>query len=121
VTCSEPGPVAAFTGWCAAHGRTALPASPRRLRRFWRPKAGRGLAVNILRLCHAALHYLHLLVGDQRSKPLRIGNVERQQTLQVVIMHRHDDVGVVHRTAGGTMCRKDFAAAVQRQAPYRPA
>ena len=58
VTCSEPGPVAvaAFTGWCGAHGRTVLPASPETVAAFLAPDAGRGFAVNTLRLCHAALH-----------------------------------------------------------------
>jgi hypothetical protein len=123
MTCSGPGPVAvaAFTGWYAAHGRTALPVSPETVAAFLAPDAGRGFAVNTLRLCYAALHYLHLLVGNQRSKALNISNVERQQTLHVVIKHRRDDGGVVHLTAGGATCREDCVTAVQSPAPYRPA
>jgi len=55
--------VAAFTAWCAAHGRTALPASPETVAAFLAAEAGRGLAVNTLRLRHAGLRYLHLLAG----------------------------------------------------------
>ena len=55
--------VAAFTGWCAAHGQTALPAAPETVAAFLAAEAGRGLAVNTLRLRHAALRYLHLLAG----------------------------------------------------------
>jgi hypothetical protein len=78
VTCSELGPVRGrgLTGWCAAHSRTVLPASPETVAAFLAPDAGRGFAVNTLCLCHAALHYLYLLVGDQRSKALKIGNVK---------------------------------------------
>ena len=43
--------------------RTALPASPETVAAFLAAEAGRGLAVNTLRLRHAALRYLHLLAG----------------------------------------------------------
>ena len=55
--------VARFTEWCAAHGQTALPASPQTVAAFLAAEAGKGLAVNTLRLRHAALRYLHLLAG----------------------------------------------------------
>ena len=55
--------VAAFTQWCAAHSQTALPAAPETVAAFLAAEAGRGLAVNTLRLRHAALRYLHLLAG----------------------------------------------------------
>ena len=55
--------VAAFTDWCAAHRQTALPASPETVAAFLAAEAGKGLAVNTLRLRHAALRYLHLLAG----------------------------------------------------------
>ena len=55
--------VAAFTDWCAAHRQSALPASPETVAAFLAAEAGRGLAVNTLRLRHAALRYLHLLAG----------------------------------------------------------
>jgi integrase len=55
--------VAAFTQWCAAHAQVALPASPETVAAFLAAEAGRGLAVNTLRLRHAALRYLHLLAG----------------------------------------------------------
>jgi integrase len=55
--------VARFTAWCATHARTALPASPETVAAFLAAEAGRGLAVNTLRLRHAALRYLHLLAG----------------------------------------------------------
>ena len=55
--------VAAFTDWCAAHRQTALPAAPETIAAFLAAEAGRGLAVNTLRLRHAALRYLHLLAG----------------------------------------------------------
>ncbi len=55
--------VAAFTKWCAAHAQVALPASPETAAAFLAAEAGRGLAVNTLRLRHAALRYLHLLGG----------------------------------------------------------
>ena len=55
--------VARFTEWCAAHRQTALPASPDTVAAFLAAEAGRGLAVNTLRLRHAALRYLHLLAG----------------------------------------------------------
>jgi integrase len=55
--------VAAFTDWCMAHRQTALPASPETIAAFLAAEAGRGLAVNTLRLRHAALRYLHLLAG----------------------------------------------------------
>jgi integrase len=55
--------VAAFTDWCAAHTRTALPAAPETIAAFLAAEAGKELAVNTLRLRHAALRYLHLLAG----------------------------------------------------------
>jgi integrase len=55
--------VARFTDWCAAHRQTALPATPETVAAFLAAEAGRGLAVNTLRLRHAALRYLHLLAG----------------------------------------------------------
>ena len=55
--------VAAFTEWCAVHMQTALPAAPETVAAFLAAEAGRGLAVNTLRLRHAALRYLHLLAG----------------------------------------------------------
>jgi integrase len=55
--------VAAFTEWCAVHVQAALPASPETVAAFLAAEAGRGLAVNTLRLRHAALRYLHLLAG----------------------------------------------------------
>jgi site-specific recombinase XerD len=55
--------VAAFTDWCALHRQAALPASPETIAAFLAAEAGRGLAVNSLRLRHAALRYLHLLAG----------------------------------------------------------
>jgi integrase len=55
--------VARFTDWCGAHRQTALPASPETVAAFLAAEAGRGLAVNTLRLRHAALRYLHLLAG----------------------------------------------------------
>ena len=55
--------VAAFTEWCAIHRQTALPAAPATVAAFLAAEAGRGLAVNTLRLRHAALRYLHLLAG----------------------------------------------------------
>ena len=55
--------VARFTEWCATHRQTALPASPQTVAAFLAAEAGRGLAVNTLRLRHAALRYLHLLAG----------------------------------------------------------
>ena len=55
--------VAAFTGWCTMHAQTALPASPETVAAFLAAEAGKGLAVNTLRLRHAALRYLHLLAG----------------------------------------------------------
>jgi len=55
--------VAAFTEWCAVHIQTALPAAPATVAAFLAAEAGRGLAVNTLRLRHAALRYLHLLAG----------------------------------------------------------
>jgi integrase len=55
--------VAVFTDWCAVHRQTALPASPETVAAFLATEAGRGLAVNTLRLRHAALRYLHLLAG----------------------------------------------------------
>ncbi len=55
--------VARFTEWCAAHRQTVLPASPDTVAAFLAAEAGRGIAVNTLRLRHAALRYLHLLAG----------------------------------------------------------
>jgi integrase len=55
--------VARFTEWCAIHCQTALPASPATVAAFLAAEAGSGLAVNTLRLRHAALRYLHLLAG----------------------------------------------------------
>ena len=55
--------VARFTDWCYEHRQTALPASPETVAAFLAAEAGRGLAVNTLRLRHAALRYLHLLAG----------------------------------------------------------
>jgi integrase len=55
--------VAAFTEWCAAQRQTALPAAPETVAAFLAAEAGRGLAVNTLRLRHAGLRYLHLLAG----------------------------------------------------------
>ncbi len=55
--------VAAFTEWCAVHAQAALPALPETIAAFLAAEAGRGLAVNTLRLRHAALRYLHLLAG----------------------------------------------------------
>jgi integrase len=55
--------VARFTEWCAAHDRTALPASPETVAAFLAAEARAELAVNTLRLRHAAIRYLHLLAG----------------------------------------------------------
>ena len=55
--------VARFTEWCYEHRQTALPAAPETVAAFLAAEAGRGLAVNTLRLRHAALRYLHLLAG----------------------------------------------------------
>jgi integrase len=55
--------VARFCDWCAIHSQTALPASPETIAAFLAAEAGGGLAVNTLRLRHAALRYLHLLAG----------------------------------------------------------
>ena len=55
--------VARFTDWCYEHRQTALPAAPETVAAFLAAEAGRGLAVNTLRLRHAALRYLHLLAG----------------------------------------------------------
>ena len=55
--------VARFTDWCAAQRRTALSATPETVAAFLAAEAGRGLAVNTLRLRRAALRYLHLLAG----------------------------------------------------------
>jgi site-specific recombinase XerD len=55
--------VARFTEWCTAHAQIALPASPETVAAFLAAEAGKGLAVNTLRLRHAALRYLHLLAG----------------------------------------------------------
>jgi integrase len=55
--------IARFTEWCSAHGRTALPASPETVAAFLAAEARGELAVNTLRLRHAAIRYLHLLAG----------------------------------------------------------
>jgi site-specific recombinase XerD len=55
--------VARFTEWCAVHRRTALPASPETVAAFLAAEARAELAVNTLRLRHAAIRYLHLLAG----------------------------------------------------------
>ena len=55
--------VSRFTNWCAAQAQTALPATPETIAAFLAAEAGQGLAVNTLRLRHAALRYLHLLAG----------------------------------------------------------
>jgi site-specific recombinase XerD len=55
--------VARFCDWCAIHGRTALPASPETVAAFLAAEARAELAVNTLRLRHAAIRYLHLLAG----------------------------------------------------------
>ncbi len=47
----------------ACSGRRRLPATPETVAAFLAAEAGRGLAVNTLRLRHAALRYLHLLAG----------------------------------------------------------
>jgi site-specific recombinase XerD len=55
--------VARFTEWCAVHRRTALPASPETVAAFLTAEARAELAVNTLRLRHAAIRYMHLLAG----------------------------------------------------------
>jgi integrase len=55
--------VARFCDWCRVHGRTALPASPETVAAFLAAEARNDLAVNTLRLRHAAIRYLHLLAG----------------------------------------------------------
>jgi integrase len=55
--------VARFCGWCADHGRTALPAAPETVAAFLAAEARAERAVNTLRLRHAAIRYLHLLAG----------------------------------------------------------
>jgi site-specific recombinase XerD len=55
--------VARFCDWCTAHTQTALPASPETVAAFLAAEARRDLAVNTLRLRHAAIRYLHLLAG----------------------------------------------------------
>ena len=55
--------VARFCDWCAVHGRTALPAAPETVAAFLAAEARAELAVNTLRLRHAAIRYLHLLAG----------------------------------------------------------
>jgi integrase len=55
--------VARFTEWCAVHRRTALPASPETVAAFLAAEARAELAVNTLRLRHAAIRYMHLLAG----------------------------------------------------------
>jgi site-specific recombinase XerD len=55
--------VSRFCQWCEAHGQTALPASPETVAAFLAAEARNDLAVNTLRLRHAAIRYLHLLAG----------------------------------------------------------
>jgi site-specific recombinase XerD len=55
--------VARFCDWCAANTQTALPASPETVAAFLAAEARNDLAVNTLRLRHAAIRYLHLLAG----------------------------------------------------------
>ncbi|HEX3418239.1 MAG TPA: site-specific integrase [Stellaceae bacterium] len=55
--------VARFTEWCATHGQVALPASPETVAAFLAAEARAELAVNTLRLRHAAIRYMHLLAG----------------------------------------------------------
>jgi site-specific recombinase XerD len=55
--------VARFCDWCRVHGRTALPAAPETVAAFLAAEARADLAVNTLRLRHAAVRYLHLLAG----------------------------------------------------------
>lgn len=55
--------VARFCDWCAIHRRTALPAAPETVAAFLAAEARAALAVNTLRLRHAAIRYLHLLAG----------------------------------------------------------
>ena len=61
--------VARFTDWCAVHGPTALPAAPETVAAFLAAEARAELAVNTLRLRHAAIRYLHLLAGYRRQPP----------------------------------------------------
>src|SRR5277367_2051146 len=55
--------VARFCAWCAGYGQTALPAAPETVAAFLAAEARHELAVNTLRLRHAAIRYLHLLAG----------------------------------------------------------
>jgi site-specific recombinase XerD len=55
--------IARFTDWCAGHDRTALPASPETVAAFLAAEARNNLALNTLRLRHAAMRYMHLLAG----------------------------------------------------------
>jgi site-specific recombinase XerD len=55
--------VARFTKWCAVYGEAALPAAPETVAAFLAAEARAELAVNTLRLRHAAIRYLHLLAG----------------------------------------------------------
>jgi integrase len=55
--------VARFCHWCAAYDQSALPATPETVAAFLAAEARRSLAVNTLRLRHAAIRYLHLLAG----------------------------------------------------------
>jgi integrase len=55
--------VARFCDWCTAHTQTALPAAPETVAAFLAAEARAELAVNTLRLRHAAIRYLHLLAG----------------------------------------------------------
>ena len=57
--------VARFCDWCGVHGRIALPASPETVAAFLAAEARSNLAVNTLRLRHAAIRYMHLLAGYQ--------------------------------------------------------
>jgi integrase len=55
--------VARFCAWCSENGQNALPATEDTVAAFLAAEAGAGLAVNTLRLRHAAIRYLHLLAG----------------------------------------------------------
>jgi integrase len=50
-------------GLVRGHGQTAMPASPETVAAFLAAEARTNLAVNTLRLRHAAIRYLHLLAG----------------------------------------------------------
>jgi site-specific recombinase XerC len=55
--------VARFCAWCAENRQSALLAAPGTVAAFLASEARAGLAVNTLRLRHAAIRYLHLLAG----------------------------------------------------------